>query len=98
MRDEPKEPMHWPWEVSLEACFYAGERVEPAQLAGLARVVAKGLKGLVNLLYEFPRPAVAFPPKTMRDCLRFHTRRARKFATCFLRLTNNSFSENCLET
>ena len=92
MRDErnknkTKELLHGPWEVSLRACLYAGERVEPAQLAGLARVVAKGLKGLVNLLYEFPRPAVAFPPKTMRDCLRFRTRRARKFATFFLRLT-----------
>ena len=83
MCDEPKELLHWPWEVSLEAFLYAGERVEPAQLAGLARVGAKGLKVLVNLLYEFPRPAVAFPPKTMRDCLRFRTRRARKFATFF---------------
>ena len=92
MRDErnknkTKELLHGPWEVSPRACLYAGKRVEPAQLAGLARVVAKGLKGLVNLLYEFPRPAVAFPPKTMRDCLRFRTRRARKFATPFLRLT-----------
>ena len=92
MRDErnknkTKELLHGPWEVSPGACLYAGKRVEPAQKAGLARVVAKGLKVLVNLLYEFPRPAVAFPPKTMGDCLRFRTRRARKFATFFLRLT-----------
>ena len=92
MRDErnknkTKELLHGPWEVSPRAYLYAGKRVEPARLAGLARVVAKGLKGLVNLLYEFPRPAVAFPPKTMGDCLRFRTRRARKFATFFLRLT-----------
>ena len=93
MRNELKERLHWPWEVSLRACLYAGERVEPAQLAGLARVVAKGLIGLVNLLYEFPRPAVAFPPKTMRDCLRFRTRRARKFATFFLRLAKQIVSE-----
>lgn len=98
MRDErnknkTKELLHGPWEVSPRACLYAGKRVEPAQLAGLARVVAKGLKGLVNLLYEFPRPAVAFPPKTTRDCLRFGTRRARKIRHVFFALDKTIVSE-----